>query len=108
MGRVLLIFIVNWPKCRHFFLGRKSPIQPKQIGVQPFMAAVNVPLLAYAADRHAAVRCAAAAPLLLGARHPLLSIDIICLQGTQQQTRHTLLLWSIDGTDKRMDALTFT
>jgi len=35
--------------------------------VQPFTAAVNATLLAFAADHRAAVRCAAAPPLLLGA-----------------------------------------
>jgi len=40
----------------------------------------------------------AAAPLLLGARRPPLSIDISCLHGVQQQTRRTPLLLSNDGT----------
>jgi len=40
----------------------------------------------------------AAAPLLLGARRPSLSIDISCLHGVQQQTRRTPLLLSNDGT----------
>ena len=38
---------------------------------------------------------------------PLLLIDISCLQGTQQQTRHTLLRLSIHGTDRRTDARPF-
>jgi len=33
----------------------------------------------------------------------LLSIDIFCPQGAQQQTRPPLLLLSIDGTDGRTD-----
>ena len=45
----------------------------------------------------------AAAPLLLGARRPLLWIDISCLQGPQLQTRRTPLLRSTDGTDRRTD-----
>jgi len=44
--------------------------------------------------RAAAPGCGAAA-----AGRPALSIDIFCTYGTQQQTRHTLLLRSTDGTD---------
>jgi len=43
----------------------------------------------------------AAAPLLLGARHPPLSVDISCSRGAQQQTRRTPRLLSIDVTDRR-------
>jgi len=49
--------------------------------------------LAFAAERRAA------APLLLGARRPPLSIDIPYPHGAQQQTRRTPLLRSNDGTD---------
>jgi len=49
------------------------------------------------------VRRAAAAPLLLGARRPPLSIDLSCLRGAQQQTRRTLLQRSIDETDRQTD-----
>jgi len=48
--------------------------------------AVNVTLLAFAADYRAAV-----APLLLGGRRPLLWTDISCPQGAQQQTRSMML-----------------
>ena len=48
----------------------------------------------------------AAAPLLLGARRPPLSIDISCPHGAQQQTRRTLLLRSNNGTDGRTDGRT--
>jgi len=56
------------------------------------MSAVNVTLLAFAAERRAAAR--AAVPLLLGARRlprpaPPLSIDISRRHGAQQQTRRT-------------------
>jgi len=37
-------------------------------------------------------------------RRRLLSVDISCPRGAQQQTRRTPLLLSIDGTDRRMDA----
>jgi len=60
-----------------------------------------VTLLAFAAVRRAA------APLLLsGRRQRLLSIDISCPQGAQQQTRRTLLQRSIDGTDRQTDGRT--
>ena len=36
-------------------------------------------------------------------RRHLLSIDISCLYGAQQQTRRTPLLLLIDGTDRRTD-----
>ena len=58
-------------------------------------AAANVTLLAFAAARRAA------APLLL-------SIDISCPRGAQQQTRRTLLQRSIDRTDGRTDGRTDT
>jgi len=59
----------------------------KQACVQPSKVAVNVTLLAFAADDHAAV-----APLLLGGgRRPLLWTDISCPQGAQQQTRSMML-----------------
>ena len=55
----------------------------------------------------AVMRVRAAAPLLLGARRPPLSIDISCSHGAQQQTRRTPLLRSNDGTvDGRIDAQT--
>jgi len=31
------------------------------------------------------------------------TVNIACLQGTQQQTRRTMLQWSTDGTDRQMD-----
>jgi len=40
----------------------------KQASVQPYKAAVTVTLLAFAANRRAAMRRVAASPLLLGAR----------------------------------------
>jgi len=66
----------------------------KQVCIQPRSSAVNVTLPAYAAERGAC--CMARA-----ARHRQASIDITCPQGTQQQTRRTSLLLSIDGTDRR-------
>jgi len=39
--------------------------------------------------------------VLLVARRPLLSIDISCQRGAQQQTRRTLLPWSIGQTNGR-------
>jgi len=57
---------------------------------------VSMTLLTVAADCHTAV-----APSLLGAWRLLQqSVDTACLQGAQQQTHHTLLQWSTDGTDK--------
>jgi len=61
------------------------------------MSAVNVTLLAFAAERRAA------APLLLGARRLPLSIDVSRPHGVQQQTRCTPRLRSIDGTDRQTD-----
>jgi len=52
-----------------------------------------------AAGRRAAMRRAAAAPLLLGAGRA--AIDRYLLQ----QTRRTLLQWSINGTDRRTDTV---
>jgi len=52
------------------------------------------------------LRSRAAAPLLLGARRPPLSIDISCPHGAQQQTLRTLLLLSSDGTDRQTDGRT--
>jgi len=54
-------------------------------------------LLAFAVERRAA------APLLLGARPPPLSIDISCPHGTQQQTRRTPRLRLNDGTHRPTD-----
>jgi len=48
----------------------------------------------------AVLRPCAAAPLLLGARRPPLSIDISCPHGAQQQTRRLPLLLLNDGTDR--------
>jgi len=61
------------------------------LSVQPRSSAVNMTLPAFAGKRRAA------APLLLGARRPPLSIDISCQHGAQQQTRRTPMLMSIDG-----------
>jgi len=76
-----------------------GPLYPTQICVQLPMSAVNVTLLAFAAERRAAAR--AAVPLLLGARRlprpaPPLSIDISRRHGAQQQTRRTPRLPSHD------------
>ena len=58
-------------------------------------SAANVTLPAFAAERRAA------APLLLGAGAPPLSIDMSCRRGTQQQTRRTPQRLLNDGTDQR-------
>jgi len=43
-------------------------------------------------------------PAFAAERRRVLSIDISCLRGAQQQTRRTpRLLLSIDGTDRRTD-----
>jgi len=42
-------------------------------------------------------------PAVAAKRRRLLSIDISCPRGAQQQTRRTLLLLAIDGTDRRAD-----
>jgi len=70
----------------------------KQIRVQPPTAAVNVTLLAFAADRRAAVNMdrKAAAPAAECRRAVQQSIDISC---PQQQTRRTLLQRA-DWTDR--------
>jgi len=72
------------------------------LSVQPRSSAVNMTLPAFAAKRRAA------APLLLGARRPPLSIDISCPHGAQQQTRRTPRLMSSDGrrTDGQTDGRT--
>ena len=57
-------------------------------------------LPAFAAERRVA------APLLLGARRPPLSIDTSCPHGAQQQTHRTPLMRSNDGTDRRTDGRT--
>jgi len=54
----------------------------------------------------AVLRPRAAAPLLLGARNPPLSIDIFCPHGVLQQTRRIPLLLSIDKRDGRTDGRT--
>ena len=51
-------------------------------------------------------RPCAAAPLLPGAGRPPLSTDISCPRSTQQQTRRTPLLRSINGTDRQTDRRT--
>ena len=48
-----------------------------------------------------------ATPLLAADRRCLLSIDISCRWGAQQQTRRRPLLLSIDGTDRLTDARPF-
>jgi len=63
-------------------------------------SAISMALRAFAAERRAA------APLILGARCLPLSIDISGPHGDQQQTRHTPLLRSNDGTDGRRDGRT--
>jgi len=60
-----------------------------------------VTLLAFATERRAAVRSAVCGDVV--ARRLPLSIDISWPRGAQQQTRRTLLQWSIDGTDRRAD-----
>jgi len=52
---------------------------------------------------HVAVAAFAAAAPLLALSIGQQSIDISCRPGTQQQTRRTLLRWSIDGTDRWTD-----
>jgi len=76
----------------------------QQVCLQPHTSAVNITLLAFAADR------CASAPLLLSTpaaetwrRRPLLSIIISCLHSAQQQTHRLLLLLLSDGTDRWMD-----
>jgi len=73
-------------------------LQKKQVRVQLPTSAVNVTLLAFAAEHRAA------ALLLLGARRSPLSIDISCPHGAQQQTCH--MLWSTDDTDTQTDGRT--
>jgi len=54
-----------------------------------------ITLPAFAAERHAAaLGCGTAA-----AGRPVLSIDIFCVYGAQQQTRRMPLLRLTDGTD---------
>jgi len=68
-----------------------------QVCVQLPTSAVNVTLLAFAAERRAA------APLLLSAGTPAMqqSIDMSCpSQGAQQQTGSRGVRWS-DGTDRQ-------
>jgi len=62
-------------------------------------SADNMTLPTLAAD------CCAVAPLLLGARHSPLSINISCPHGAQQQTRCTPLLSLNDETDRHMKPL---
>ena len=78
----------------------------KHVCVQPYTAAGNVALLAFDADRRAAVRRAAAAPLLLNAVQQ--SIDISCPPGPRQQTRprRTLLQLGYRQTDRQTDGQT--
>jgi len=64
-------------------------------GVQTPTSAVDVTLLAFAAERRAAAR--AAAPLLVGARLLPLSIDIPRPHGAQQQTRRSRMIGQTDG-----------
>jgi len=45
-------------------------------------------------------------PAFATERRRLLSADIACPRGAQQQSRHTPLLLSIDGTDRRTDGRT--
>jgi len=66
----------------------------KQVCVQPSTAAVNVTLLAFAADSRAVVRRAAEAPLLLGAGRAA-----ICMPGPQQQTRRATA--AVDSWDRQ-------
>ena len=68
-----------------------------QVCVQPRSSAVNVTLPSPATKRRAA------AQLLLCARRSPLSVDISCPHSAQQQTRHTPMLLSNDGTDSRTD-----
>ena len=67
----------------------------QQVGVQTPTPAVDVTLLAFAAERRAAAR--AAAPLLVGARLLPLSIDIPRPHGAQQQTRRSRMIGQTDG-----------
>ena len=73
----------------------------EQVCVRVPTSAVNVTLLAFAAERHAAAKRLAAVAV----------VDICCRHGAQQQTRRTP--WVQDGTDgadgqtdRRMDGRT--
>jgi len=80
-------------------------ITQKQVRAQLPTSAVNVTLLAFAAERRAA------APLLVGVRRlprpaPPLSIDISGLHDAQQQSHRTPRLRSDFGTDRQTDGRT--
>jgi len=92
--------------CVYFLLrfanGALFVVQKKQVCVQPRPSAVNMTLSAFAV----VLQPRTAAPLLLGARRPPLSINTSCLHDAQQQTRRTPLLRSNDGTERRTDGRT--
>jgi len=86
---------ISWHGVNKWNVGRLNTTQTtsQQLCCQPPTAAVNVTLTA-------SDRCDAQQQLLL--------IDIFCPQGTQQQTRRTLLPQSIDRTDRQTDRRTDT
>jgi len=63
-------------------------------------------LPAFAAERRAAAPLLLSVPAAGTRRRRLLSIDIFCQRGAQQQTRCTPLLLLNDGTDGRADRRT--
>jgi len=63
-------------------------------------------LPAFAAERRAAAPLLLSVPAAATRRRRLLSIDIFCQRGAQQQTRCTPLLLLNDGTDGRADRRT--
>ena len=65
-------------------------------------SAVNMTLPAFAAKRRAVALCCGA----VAAERPSLSINTSCPRGAQQQTHHTPLLRSNDGTDAWTDRQT--
>ena len=79
----------------------KSCLEAQHACAQLPTSAVKVTLLAFPAE------CHAAAYLPLGAQRPLLSIDISCRHGGQQQTGHGCGLM-MGQTDGWMDTIQFT
>jgi len=89
----------RWKNITVFVL-KTSHSDTEQVRVQPPTSAVNVTLPAFAA----AAPCTAGA--VAAERRRLLSIDISCWLGAEQQTRRRPWLLSIDGTDRRTDGST--
>ena len=67
----------------------------EEVCVELSTLAVNMTLLAFAAER------LAAAPVLLGAQQPLLLINISCWHSTLQQTHCISVQWAYDGRTDR-------